>query len=299
MKILIGDQAPDAGRITFDGRGHHRGVAVACRRHRYSHGLPGAERRPTPDRHREHLPRTLADAARKGRLAGRPRAGRRRARSSGVRHRSRPDGSLAADRRASGRRDRPGALGQHPLPDPRRTDRSAVSGRVRPAVRHHPATPVDRRRDHLHHPSPRRGAQDRRPRAGAARRGNRARRRGRRSRPERARRGDGRPSRRCDQASRGDTARSGGRSGHQGPRPRVGSVVRRCQPRTAPWRDPRAVRTGRRRHPGGSRDDLRGSRRHPPGRSSSGDGCRRSTARRRRSGWGSDCSRATASARVR
>ncbi len=79
---------------------------------------------------------------------------------------------------------------------------------------------------------------------------------------------------------------SGCRSGHQGPRPRVGSVVRRCQLRTPPRRDPRAVRAGRRGHPGSGRDDLRRSRRRPPGRSSSGDGCRRSTARRRRSGCG-------------
>ena len=47
---------------------------------------------------------------------------------------------LAAHRRASDRRDRPGAVGQHPLPDPRRTDGGPVGGRVRPALRHHPAT---------------------------------------------------------------------------------------------------------------------------------------------------------------
>ena len=67
-------------------------------------------------------------------------------------------------------RDRPRAARRGALPHPRRADRRALAPGGRAAVRVRPAPARQRRRDHLHHPPARRGARDRRPRAGPARR---------------------------------------------------------------------------------------------------------------------------------
>ena len=162
---------------------HHRCNAADRRRRRYPHGLPRAQRCATAHGHREHLPRPLAEATWQGRLASGASASRRRAGPAGVGHRPRPNRRIPPHRRASGRRDRQSALGQRTLSDPRRAHGGVVRRRVRQALRDHSAAAVGRCRDHLHHPSPRRGSADCRPSAGLARRRDGARRSRGRPRP--------------------------------------------------------------------------------------------------------------------
>ena len=73
------------------------------------------------------------------------------------RHRPGPAGRIAARRRAPDHRDRPGAVALRPAADPRRADGRALPPRGRDPVRVRPAAARPGRRDHLHHPPPRRG----------------------------------------------------------------------------------------------------------------------------------------------
>ena len=183
MKILVGDYAPDSGRVTFDGRditGATPLIAAAAGIRMVFQELSDAP------------PLTVTEniclgrwPKRRGRVDWRVARAQavERAGSAGVRHRPRSSRRIPPHRRASGRRDRQSALGQRTLSDPRRADGRAVRRRVRPAVRDHSAVAGGRCGDHLHHPSPRRGSADRRPSAGPARRGDGARRRCRRPRP--------------------------------------------------------------------------------------------------------------------
>ena len=116
-------------------------------------------------------------------------------------------GCRAPDDRDCARAPRRGAL-----PYPRRADSSPVAPRGRTPLHLHPTAARARRRDHLHHPPPRRGRTGRRPSAGAEGRGLGA----RRPRPglhaKRARLRDGRQGRCGTGTSRAARARTHGDS---------------------------------------------------------------------------------------
>ena len=72
MKILVGDYAPDSGRVTFDGRDITGATPLLAATIGIRMVFQELDRCAAPHRHGEHLPRSLAHPTWHGRLASEP-----------------------------------------------------------------------------------------------------------------------------------------------------------------------------------------------------------------------------------
>ncbi len=213
---------------------------------RRRHDLPGTDPGPAPQRRGQRRPRSgvlalrLPPARRRPppRRGGAGRLGAPRDPAGRLRGRADARGPAAG-------RDRPGAAARRARAGAGRADQLADAAGRQAIVRPGPPAARPRRDGGVHLPLPRRGAADRRPLHGAARRPQRRRRPHRRLRRRPHRRDDGRPQPRRAVSAHAAHGRPAD-SGVDGPHRR--SIAARRRSDAAPRRDPRH-RRGRGRGP--------------------------------------------------